>query len=570
MRSFKKPLITVLLGIFVFPLLLSGVLYFWWWLDADHQQLKGHLQVWFKQQTAHDLLISGPLQLSLLPSFRLSTGPASITDASQDKILQLESLSVAADPFSLITGEMKFDEVIIDRAKLKLIRTSQGEIRFFSAEESKGPSKKTAALPVELPFQSIELRNSQLELIEQKNDKRFELSGIDLSLKPIGESLYQLELDSALTASTGLDLKLSMSCQLQIDSLLEVTHLDSRFNMSRNDQAIDLQVSGHFNYALTDNHVHSGKLLLKSQVMNLDAILVSPAMPEKLQVSIKSFNPASLIRFTGLLGDTVLSGQVMQNASGDMHLAIKPRQSAVQIDSLMIDQTQMQGNFEWRRQQLKMRLKLDELELVRYRPVLKYLLTGDTLFQELIASVHINRIKLEHGMIEQFMSRLEFEQDGRLTLEGSMHAKQINPSKLYQDFYQLLSIQPEYSLQMQDDLLSYLDGQLAYRYSETDIAFTGLDLRLDETTVEGDISYNYPLPQLTANLAVGHVDADRYLQLLPQQPATVSEKHGQDDQALSGLLDWLKTVQGQGEVQVDSLKYKGTLYRGISLQFDSE
>ena len=99
-------------------------------------------------------------------------------------------------------------------------------------------------------------------------------------------------------------------------------------------------------------------------------------------------------------------------------------------------------------------------------------------------------------------------------------------------------------------------------------AFSGLDLKLDETMVKGDISYNYLLPQLSANLMVGQIDADRYLQLLPQQQDTA--EGSQDDQAVNDLIDWLKTVQGQGKIQIDSIKYQDTLYRGVDLQFNSE
>ena len=535
MRSYKKPLI-VILAVFLLPVLLSGALLIFIWLDKDHEQLKTQLQSWFKQQTQHELLIAGPLEINFYPSFHLSAGQVSIRDDAQLKLLELENMLVEVDPFSVFEN-LLIEKVVIQKARLKLIKTKTGEIVFFQQKpENKTSTAKQTGLF--FPFSNVEVMDSEIHLMDHNNRKLAKL----------------LDTNASIVADNRKRLKVSLETDFYALS----------------DKPIDISLKGDIN-TQAQNEFETGNIRLLSKASNLNSVIKIKKHEQdtRILISIIELNPLLFIEHLGMQSQ-LNEKSIFKQLNGQVEIYQHKGETDFILEQLTIDDSRLQGKAYVSNEMLKIDLQIDELNIEPYLEFFSDFIKQDKTEEsgkEIIASIRINHLKLLHGEIEKFANHLHLKDKAILKTEGSLIIKQTNPRQLYKRYTELLKI-PEYSKQIfSENNLNFLDGKLSYQYANNKLALKDMSLKIDDTILNGSISFKMPVDEINADLSIGRLDLDRYDALIPKTDADKASSVNTEVD-LESLLQRLEAIAGQGNISIESLNYQGTIYKGIDIQFN--
>ncbi len=577
MRSTKKPLI-VLLGIFILPLLLAGVLFFLLWLDTDHEQLKNQLQSWFKQQTGYNLSIQGPLQIHFFPLLKLSASQVKITDAHDRDLLEFGQLLVDAEPFSLLQNDLVVKRVSIDKVRLNLERTVEGRFD-FQAKTAEGEVKNIPVLPTGLPVDNFELLNSEVIVIDHINNLHLTLSQVNLSVMSSSDNSYQFQFSSSLKEASEYEAEIQAAGALHYDQFWSVNDFTGQLIATHNRQQIDLAVTGDMRFSQAGKLIQASNIQVASDVLAINATINARGVENQSNISINlaGLKPAPLLAFIDASEELQQELRVFDYISGEFAITYQPESFAVQLNSLVINESLAQGNLFFSEDLIRVKLKLDELDINPYEKVLKTLIGNPDAEEngkgQLVSSIHINRLKLPQGYIEQFVNRIQINKGQLVSAEGGLFARGLNPAALYQQYSYLLPADLTAGIELDDKIFKSLEGSLSYSYTENKIALKDVALTVDETTFSGELAYDFSMPELVAQLSIGSLDADRYLVLLPQAQVESSTGTLADDEktdTAGDLIEWLKQMQGQGAVHIKSLKYQATQYKDVEIRFNSQ
>jgi len=425
----KKPLI-VLLGLLVFPALLSGVVYLLLLLDTDSQQLKQQIAYWFNQQTGNHLSIDGELKWQLFPKLKFSAGQVNLSDHRKTPVLNFAQLQIEADPLAFVKGDFVAEKVIADQVKLDVIRYPDGRVNLSGQPLHPDPSGKAADKQKRemrvFPFRNFELRNSRIRFDDQLSRKKAVISDLHVSLVPDAGAYYDINVQALVTIDDSLATQLQITSQLEVAEQMTFSHINSQLLFMKDSRQVDVKVQGNMQFSSGGDFIKAAPVIIKSADMSLQATLNAAQVTDSLDLDIKvsSFNPSSLLPFLSSHQQAEKT-DILQHVTGELFIQLQPDTFSARIKSLLIDETQVQG-----------------------------------------------------------------------------------------DFY-----------------------------------------------------YSTARPEVKTNLSIGKVDVDRYLALLSAYQSDVDKAEDNKNISVDKIIEGIKNLKGQGEVNIQSVKYQGTVYEGVQVQF---
>ena len=571
MRSYRKPL-SVLLGLLIIPLILTGVLFFLLWLDTDHEQLKGQLQSWFNRQTGYHLEIQGPLQMQLFPAFDFSASQARLTDDSQNTLLNFGELVIAADLISLIQGKLNVHKIEIHQAELNVTHDKDGNLN-IAWQTQAGKTETEFQGITRLPVETIELVDSKLRYHDQQKNISFNLSGINIQLKTSGDNQHSLQITTAFKTLDNFEGQIKADGKITLQDFIDVNQLTVQLNTIRNKVALNASLSGDLRFSQTGDFIQASDINLASNELGLKASFNVAALEEgfSLSAAVSGFQPAEIIPFFDLGEQLVPFISVISHVDGEFEIRSGKNDLSVEFHSLTINEAQAQGKLSINDDLLGIKLKIDELDAMPYLKAFGSVLTHETADTEnqrdIMSSVQINSLKLQQGRIEQFVHDLYIKNGKLQSINGSMQVSHVNPANLLKLHGSLLPEEIRSAIRLNDNVLQYFNGAIGYRFATGSLELTGMDLTVDDTSISGDLAYDFSKPEITANLTIDEINVDRYLELVSQDDQTGSDDV---DDTVSGFVNWLKQTQGQGKVNIGSLTYQATTYQDINVHFNSE
>jgi len=536
MRSYKKPLI-VLLAVFLLPVLLSGAFLVFIWLDKDHQQLKTQLQAWFKQQTQHELRIAGPMEIGFYPSFHVSAGQVSIIGHAQHKLLELENMLVEVDPLSVFESP-QIKKIVIERARLKFVKTETGDIIFFQQKPDPDRPQNKGSTTF-LPFGDIEVIDSEIHLLDTKNRKLAKLINVNASLASANRKQSTVSLKADFYALS--------------------------------DKPVDISLTGDIQFAGNHDGFETENIQLLSKATSLKSIVKIKKHKQETQVlwSVLEFEPVMLFEHLGMTSQ-LNQKSIFNQVEGKVEIHQLEDETNITLEPLTIDDTRIQGRIDVSDEIVKLNVTMDELNLEPYLEFFSNFITEDETKEttaELISSIHINRLKLLHGEVEQFSNHLHLKDESLLETGGSLKIKKVNPGILHDRYTTLLKIHDVSGLVLDKEILNYLDGMMSYSYVNNELTLKDMALKLDDTTINGFISIKFPFDEVNAGLSIGRLDLERYYALLPAGDADTANA-ANTDVNLEELLHKLERIKGKGDISIETMNYQGTSYNGINIQFN--
>jgi AsmA protein len=162
---------------------------------------KARLVAAVKESTGRDLKIAGPVSFRILPSIALSASQVSFSNApgmAPAQMAQIKSLEVRLRLLPLLTGTVAVDSFVLDNPSITLAVDKNGRPNweFAGAAEPAKPAPAPAAPGAEsagavaqlarLHLASLELRNGSVSYRDERDGKRWEVSGIDMNFAMSG------------------------------------------------------------------------------------------------------------------------------------------------------------------------------------------------------------------------------------------------------------------------------------------------------------------------------------------------------------------------------------------------
>lgn len=176
-------------------LIVGGIFYIPSMLDWESYKIQGATAI--KKATGYNVLIEGPLSLSILPAPSLDIGALSaMPPETDDAVLSLEGASVRVQLIPLFSGRIVVDKIVLERPRIHLLVLADGRQSWMTPElEALAAGKAAAreatpagdaASPAQeaagVAFNAIEIRDGafQYKNLLERNEKS--LSGIDATL----------------------------------------------------------------------------------------------------------------------------------------------------------------------------------------------------------------------------------------------------------------------------------------------------------------------------------------------------------------------------------------------------
>ena len=398
-----KSLVKITAAAFGLLVLVIAVGVFYITSVMDPNDYKPRIEQLALDQAGVVLNIEGDINWSLYPWLGLQTGSISIAYPDKPDLARLESAQVSLQLMPLFSGRVEMSDVILDGLAVSFIKDADGNVNWHSHEKPSAAvvqdvsgshdnvretpidtSAQRASLP-ELDIASVNIRNARLEFTDLSENRRLELSDIELTtgrvalgtMLPIDLAFNLRQFEGAETmieVRNQLTTKLNLSNDFQQFLLadLEIKALISGSQVPAN--LPELTATTQLTVDLSNQQVTSDALQLSfGSLMAAGAIQVDDFTAFNIDgiVNVAVFNLKALMSQLGqpipkLQDDSVLT-------SVALNTEIKGNLENIIFDQLSItlDDTQLMGNagFNSSSGHITLALKGNRLNADRYMPV---------------------------------------------------------------------------------------------------------------------------------------------------------------------------------------------------------
>ena len=546
------------------PVLLATLLAFFIWLDTDFHHTRQQIESSFKQFTGHNLIMKGGLSLEFWPATRFVSQQVEVIDQRGNVLFTAEKLAAEVNPLSVVKGEWLGENLILDKVQINVVREPlAGDLQ---SQPQQAPLQG-------MPFKSIQITDSTVHIDDRINSKRYALSNLQLALELVGDRQMTIKgsldfnYDNMFTGSSTLSSKLSLGDQLDFEDV--VVRLDSLVH----DKPLSLKATGAFSLEPDGQLIQIRQAQLASETLALKASFKARQSHDSmvLEAEIDHLNPSAVI---SLIEPAAVFNQdkVLQTLSAEIDLQQSASEIRIDIPSLELDNSLVQGSIAFSDNIKQFQFKIDELVIDPYLELfaalpLQFDQTSEKKQEEIVFAIQFNRLASSYGALEGLSTKLHLDSDSQLAAQGSFNAKKLNLNGLMKSYKVLLPKNKLISKLHQGNELSLIDGQLQFSLENEALSFSDLDLTIDDTLIKGDIEYVMNPPTLNAQLQLGKLDLDRYHYLLVSEEIP-GESSPEDAANTDSLIERLKSLQGSGSIQIEMLRYQQTDYQKIDIQFN--
>lgn len=155
-------------------------------LVLDPNDYKQELALAVKQKTAMDLALNGDLAWQLYPNLGIRLGATTLTDpALKETLLAVREAAVSVQLMPLLAGKASVNAVLLDGAVVRFVQYADGKTSWDTLlEKLKSPDEETSQ-KVAFAVETLDVKNTQLTLVDQKAGVTRTLSAIAVQAKDI-------------------------------------------------------------------------------------------------------------------------------------------------------------------------------------------------------------------------------------------------------------------------------------------------------------------------------------------------------------------------------------------------
>lgn len=546
------------------PVLLAILLAFFIWLDTDFHHTRQQIESSFKQFTGHNLVIKGGLSLEFWPATRFVSRQVEVNDQQGNVLFTAERLAAEVAPLSIFSEEIQGENLVLEKVQIHIVR-----------EPVSGDSRlQYQPAPLQnIPFKSIQITDSAIHIDDRINGKRHELNNLQIALESGAPGDVTINgsvdfvYDDILKGSMVASSTLGMSDQLDFEDV--VVQLDLRVY----DKPLALTASGAFSLEPDGQLLQIREAKLESQILALKAVLSARQRQDSLalKAEINNLKPAAVIPY--IEPEAGLNQvKVMQSLSAEIELHKSASEIRIDIPSLELDNSLVQGSMVFSDKSKQIQFKIDEVDIDPYLELLAVFpyqtdQTENKKTEDMIFAIQFNRLVSAYGVLEGLSTKGHLRNDQLLSVEANLMAEKFNLNGLTKAYKVLVPDNKFVSSLWQGNELALIDGQLKVRFDNETVSLSDLDLKIDDTSVKGNVEYSMHPPMLNAQMQLGKLDLDRYLYLFAAEDKPADSDNANAGHA-GGIIERLKQLKGNGSIQIDMLRYLQTDYQKIDIQFN--
>jgi len=192
-RSARKVVLWILGSILL--LVIAGLVALW--VLADTGAYKQQLETLVKEKTGRELVIAGPLRLTLFPALGVRTEKVALGNApgfGDAPMLEVGELAIHVAVLPLLKGQVQVDTITLDGLRLRLARNRQGVTNWDDLlpppggqappemPASPGPAgEESGPLPL-LAVAGIRIRDARIDWQDAMTGQTYHLGPLDLSV----------------------------------------------------------------------------------------------------------------------------------------------------------------------------------------------------------------------------------------------------------------------------------------------------------------------------------------------------------------------------------------------------
>ncbi|MBF0285748.1 MAG: AsmA family protein [Magnetococcales bacterium] len=557
-------------------------------LLVDPNQYKQEIAALVKEKTGRELLVNGPIGLSLFPWVGVTLSEVTLGDApgfGADPMAKVSRLEVRAKLAPLLSKRLEADKIAIDGLTLKLAKDAKGRTnwddltgapaaqptREAAPASAKAPSpakpatktsgqdapkepvqevpKEAAPVPVAPASENgaglagfaiggVEIRNAQVSWSDGVSGTKYALKGLKLITGAVAPGRpVAVELDTDVESS-----KPAANAHVSLTTTVHPSADGKSFKLQKSKLGVALKggkglpvASAELQLAAEIEAALDGSLL---KLSGLDAFLKTEGGETPLAKSeTKLQGTVDLSPTQGTIRGVVLTVK----AEGKPGAGFASLEAQLKGDA--------EGQMKTRRFQsprLEMSVKASGGGLPGGGAELRLIASGEAdLIQQTARLSAIQLEGLEQLKAEGAVSLTKLLDDPQAT--GELTLRPFNLRTL------LTQLGQQPPVTADDKSLTALSLKASFKADDNRLEVSQLHAKLDDSTLQGSFSLaNYGLPAVRFDLSADALDLDRYLP--PKSEAGAADKKGT---GVSGEKETVKTSSaagGGGEIPVKLLR----------------
>jgi uncharacterized protein involved in outer membrane biogenesis len=508
-----------------------------------------------KQQTGLNLSIEGELSGSLFPALEIALSRVSLSRSNHQPIFRAERARLRADLENVLQPRTILQALEFENMEVFIEKGVDGKFNFSPSQttaQKKVVSGKTNPAAFSLPISSISINNGHVRYVDRVLERDIKLEKLFVQLKQSAEHIH-LEVNIGNIQSDRLNIE-AFSYQGKLTQSQPVRLFDTMLDasVSYNQQVMDLQVRIP-SLRIGNGRIASSKplkVLSKKLELDVDLQVDVSSNSKSLELDFSGFNPSSLLPFPELERDE--GATVLQHLAGQIKLNQQNHGTAIQLNGLQLDETQIQGEIEWQDDHLLVQIKADEITLLPYLLGLKPVIginesaSDSNTIRSFKTALTVNRLNLPSGYFENINQRLVFQDNQAQQFLLSFKATNLKPQQDIRYFQDRSSLKLPMLERLNPGDFNHLSGGLVLEYEQNHISIELDKLRMDDTEVDGQLTYQLEPESIRTDLEVGEINLDRYQYLFQLKDDARSE--GGDLDTILSHLQRLQRLKGDGNI----------------------
>ena len=540
-------------GVAALTMLLAPVIFFLLVYAAfDKDDYKSFIENSIFESTGLIANIRGDIGYGYAETLQLLVEDVMIKSLDEAEVVEVEQLGISVDLYDLLKGRWHVDEVYLSKVDLTITAVQ--------------PKKTGGDNPVSitaLPFKKLTLKDSILRYENSSSQFGFQLHNLNAMLQESNQfTAITLNFDYLL--KSGQAGNVNADAELVFGNQLKINNLKNQVRLEYGDIKYDLILEGSLSVDQALAKLQTKDLRLSSNSFELQSSIDLDYSPEKAlaRLDLQAFNLIPIAQWLTSQPVNIKSQDLLKVSNSELILAYETNELSVDIVALTLGDSRLVGELSYRPNAVFSKIKIDQVQLDQYMGLLS-LLDFDENSQadepfKIDASLQINRLNFENALIEPFINHTVIDTNG-FASDGQFQVTGLKPKEYLQKI-QFLNDDVSKAL----GLIDALDGGLKYQFSPERITFSDIDLKINDTDLQGNFEYLLDKPAIYSNLTISSLDLDRYQILLNKMPESQSETQSSP---INELLGQLKSIGGEGHMKINLLKYQGLEYRGIDIHF---
>jgi len=178
------------LSLFVAGILFTALLFLSIFLaTVDPNEYKNEIENQFRASTGKTLRLNGPLGLSIFPKLILEASNVEIVNENGFHIpqfIQLSSIRISVNMFSLIRGNIEMDALTVDGLKVNLVKNERGIANWLMLQDSKQLEEENSSSDLLALFLGgVNINNSEIKFHDEASKRTIIASDINIKVSEL-------------------------------------------------------------------------------------------------------------------------------------------------------------------------------------------------------------------------------------------------------------------------------------------------------------------------------------------------------------------------------------------------